>query len=151
MRGNAVRLRRHTVLAASVLAAAAALTAGCSIEINPDAVPVPVSIAPTPSESAGVPKYVCSATYKILTDGAVRLAVNSAKSGDEAATAMRETFTDMAAKVDAEAARTTDADLKQALAKISTSLTEGAKQNDPRAYVNGPFETVGQNLDGTCD
>ena len=145
-----MRLRRHTVLAASVLAAAA-LTTGCSIEISPDAVPVPISIAPTPSESAGVPKYVCSTAYKILTDGAVRLAVDSAKSGDEAVADMRKTFTDMAAKVDAEAARTPDAGLKQALARISSSLTEGANQSDPRAYVKGPFETVGQNLDGHCD
>nr|WP_296071122.1 hypothetical protein [uncultured Actinoplanes sp.] len=145
-----MRLRRHTVLAASVLAAAA-LTAGCSIEISPDAVPVPISIAPTPSESAGVPKYVCSAVYKVLTDGAVRLALDSAKSGDEAVAGMHRTFTDMAAKVDAEAARTTDTGLKQALATISASLTEGATQSDPRAYVKGPFETVSQNLDGHCD
>jgi len=64
---------------------------------------------------------------------------------------MQRTFTDMAAKVDAEAARTTDAELKQALSRISTSLTEGSKQSDPRAYVNGAFQTVGQNLDGHCD
>jgi len=149
MRGNAVRLRRHTVLATSVLAAAA-LTAGCSIEISPDAVPVPISIAPTPSESAGVPKYVCSAVYKVLTDGAVRLALDSAKSGDEAVAGMHQTFTDMAAKVDAEAARTTDTGLRQALGEISSGLTAGAQQSDPRTYLNGGFQSVGQKLDGHC-
>jgi hypothetical protein len=150
MRENAVPHRRHIVLPLA-LAATAVLAAGCSIEVSPGSVPVPFSVAPTPSASAGVPKYVCTAAYKILTDGAVRLAEYAANSGDKAAEGMRKTFTDMAAQVDAEAARTTDADLKQALRKISENLTTGAQQTDPKSYIDGEFQTVGQNLDGTCE
>lgn len=128
----------------------AMMGAGCSITVSPDAVPVPISIAPTPSASAGVPMYVCSTAYKILTDGAVRLAVDAAKSGEAAREGMRETLTGMAAKLDAEAAGTSDADLRAALRDISSDLTAGAQRSDPRAYVNGGFQTVGQKLDGHC-
>ena len=140
MKGNAALLSALAVL----------LVAGCSIEVSPESVPVPISIAPTPSASAGVPKYVCSAAYKILTDGAVRLALDAAKSGDTARDGMRDTFTDMAAKLDAEAAGTSDAGLATALRDISSDLTAGARQSDPRAYVDGGFTTVGQKLDEPC-
>jgi hypothetical protein len=142
--------RRHIVLPLA-LAATAALAGGCTIEVTPGSVPVPFSVAPTPSASAGIPKYVCTATYKILTDGAVRLAEYAANSGNAATDGMRKTFTEMATQVDAEAARTTDADLKQALQKISENLSSGARQTDPKAYIDGEFQTVGQKLDGTCE
>jgi hypothetical protein len=141
--------RRLTALA--VFATTVALTAGCEIEVKPGSVPVPFSVAPTPSGSGGVPKYVCTQIYKVLTDGAVRLAEFATGSGDDARAGMRQTFTDMAAQVDAEAARTTDPGLKQALRDISGDLTAGAKQTDPTAYVNGGFQTVGQKLDGQCE
>jgi hypothetical protein len=141
--------RRLTALPLALLATA--VTAGCSFEVSPDAVPVPFSIAPTPSASAGVPKYVCSTVYKILTDGAVRLAGYAAQSGDDARDGMRRTFTDMAADVDREAARTPDPELQQALRSISGDLTAGAARSDPKAYIDGGFQTVGQKLDGNCD
>lgn len=140
--------RRH--LALPLALTAAALAAGCSVELSPGAVPAPFSIAPTPSASAGVPKYVCTAAYKILTDGALSLAGYLDGSGDEARDGMRKTFTDMAAKVDAEAALTTDADLKQALRTVSADLTAAAQRTDPRSYVDSGFQTVGQKLDNAC-
>lgn len=142
---------RRLLVLPLALAATAALAAGCSIELSPSAVPAPFSVAPTPSESAGVPKYVCTAAYKILTDGAVRLAGYAAGSGDDAKEGMRQTFTDMAAKVDAEAALTYDTDLQQALRTVAADLTAGARQSDPKSYVDGGFQTVGQKLDGACE
>ncbi|GIE95074.1 hypothetical protein [Paractinoplanes rishiriensis] len=138
-------LRRLAVLLATVT-----LTAGCGIEVKADAIPVPFSVAPTPSASAGVPEYVCTAAYKILTDGAVHLAGFVSGSGDSAEQGIRDTFTGMAAQVTAEAERTTDAELKQALGTVAADLTAGAKQADPRAYVDGGFATVGQKLDAAC-
>ncbi|MGK5681898.1 hypothetical protein [Actinoplanes sp. URMC 104] len=120
------------------------LVAGCEIDIGPGAIPPPISIAPIPSASAGVPKYVCSAAYKILTEGAVRLA-SALPSGDAA---LRRTFEDMAAQLDAERARTSDPALRDALQAVSDDLTAGAAQ--PRSYLDGDFTTVGQKLDGAC-
>jgi hypothetical protein len=141
--------RRLTALPAA-LVATAALAAGCSIEVSPESVPVPFSIAPTPSASAGVPKYVCTAAYKILTDGAVRLAGYVTGSGDAAKKGMRDTFSEMATKVNAEADGTTDAGLQEALRAVAGDLTTASQQSDPKAYVNGGFQTVGQKLDGAC-
>ncbi|WP_308121471.1 hypothetical protein [Paractinoplanes bogorensis] len=128
----------------------AGLLAGCSVEVTPGSIPVPISIAPVPSASAGVPKYVCSAAYKILTEGAVRLAGYAAGSGDDAAAGMKQTLADMAAKVEQERAAVTDIGLLDALQKISVELRAGADRPDPLAYVNGDFQTVGQKLDGHC-
>jgi hypothetical protein len=33
---------------------------------------------------------------------------------------------------------------------MSADLSAGARQDDPRAYVEGGFTTVGQKLDGHC-
>ncbi|GAA2637664.1 hypothetical protein [Paractinoplanes durhamensis] len=141
--------RRLAVLPLALIATAG-LTAGCAIELKPESLPVPFSVAPTPSASAGVPAYVCTAAYKILTDGAVRLAGYLSSSSDSAKDGMRDTFTEMAAKLDAEAVRTPDADLKQALSAVSADLNTAAKGADPKSYVNGGFVTVGQKLDGAC-
>ncbi|XVV09474.1 hypothetical protein ACQP2X_32085 [Actinoplanes sp. CA-131856] len=141
--------RRRSLLPLA-LAATAALAAGCEIDIAPEAVQAPVSINPTPSESAGVPKYVCTTVYKTLTDGALQLAPLLTSSSDEAKAKMKQTFTDMAAQVDAEVARTTEPALKSALQDISGDLTAGAQLSDPAAYVKGDFQTVGQKLDGKC-
>jgi hypothetical protein len=142
--------RRLMLALVATTVATTALAAGCSVELKPGAVPAPISIAPTPSASAGVPKYVCSTAYKILTDGAFKLAQYATSSGDDAKAAMRQTFTDMAAQVDAEIARTTDPALKSALTSMSSELTAAGKQSDPAAYLNGDFQTVGQKLDGKC-
>ncbi|MGX6601449.1 hypothetical protein ACWKSP_04820 [Micromonosporaceae bacterium Da 78-11] len=140
--------RRLTALALAVVASTT--LAGCEIDLQPGSVQAPFSIAPTPSASHGVPKYVCSAVYKILTDGAVQLAGYLQGTSDEAKQGMRDTFTDMSAKVTAAGAETTDADLKQATARIATSLTAASAQVNPKAYVDGDFATVGQNLDEAC-
>ena len=133
------------------LLATAAVAAGCAIEISPGSnVPVPFSIAPTPSASAGVPKYVCTAAYKILTDGAVHLAEGLTASGDRQRQELHDELTDMATKLNTEAARTPDAPLREALSAVATDLTSGAQQADPKAYVNGGFQTVGQKLDPAC-
>ena len=135
--------RRLTAL----LVLVATTIAGCTVEVSPDVLPVPFSVAPTPSASAGVPKYVCTAAYKILTDGAVHLAGFMTGSGT---TGLRDTLTDMAAQFDAEAARTTAPELRQALGAVSDDLNSGANQPDPKAYVNGGFQTVSQKLDDAC-
>ncbi|HEX5205849.1 hypothetical protein ACFQS1_01525 [Paractinoplanes rhizophilus] len=132
------------------LVATAALAAGCSIDISPESVPVPFSVAPTPSGSAGVPKYVCTAAYKILTDGAVRLAGYVRGDGEHNRQGLRDTFAGMAAKLDAEAAGVTDPALKEALGAMSADLTAAAQGPDPKAYANGGFQTVGQKLDSAC-
>jgi hypothetical protein len=138
-------------LAALPLALSLAVAAGCSVEISPESVPVPFSVAPTPSSSAGVPKYVCTAGYKILTDGAVRLAGYIRGSGEHNTQGLRDTFTDMAAQFTAEADKaTTDPALQQALRTVAGDLTAGAQQADPKAYANGDFQTVGQKLDAAC-
>ena len=139
--------RRLTALPLALLASAS--LAACSIEISPESMPVPFSVAPTPSASAGVPKYVCTAAYKILTDGAVRLA-GFLGDGEHNRQGIRDTLTGMAAKLDTEATRVTDADLKQALDAVSADLTAGAQGADPKGYVNGGFQTVGQKLDAAC-
>jgi hypothetical protein len=131
------------------LLATVTLLSGCEIELDPGAIPPPISIAPTPSASAGVPKYVCSQTYKILTEGAVRLLQQANASGVEAEAAMRQTITGMATQVDEELTRTTDPGLREALQAISADLTAGAQQ--PKTYATGDFSTVGQKLDGHCD
>ena len=140
-------LRRRTT-ATLVLAATAALAAGCSVELPAGSVPAPFSIAPTPSGSAGVPKYSCSTVYKILTEGALRVAQQTAGSDGVPGDDVRGTFTDMAAQVDDEAARVTDPALKDALADISADLRTGSQ--DPKTYVAGGFQTVGGKLDGKC-
>ena len=128
------------------LLATAALAAGCAVEVKADDLPIPFSVAPTPSASAGVPKYVCTAAYQILTDGAVHLAGNL--NGDEQG--LRDTFTDMAGRLTAEADGTSDAELSQALRTVAGDLTAAAKQDDPAAYAKGGFATVGQKLDPAC-
>ena len=143
--------RRLAALPLALLATAA-LAAGCAIEISPESnVPVPFSVAPTPSASAGVPKYVCTAAYKILTDGAVHLAEGLTAAGDKQRQELHDSLTDMATKLNTEAAGTTDGPLREALAGVAADLTAGAQQTDPKAYVNGGFQNVGQKLDPACD
>jgi hypothetical protein len=142
--------RRLAALPLALLATAA-LAAGCAIEISPESnVPVPFSVAPTPSASAGVPKYVCTAAYKILTDGAVHLAEGLTAAGDKQRQELQASLTDMATKLNAEAAGTADTPLREALNAVAADLTSGAQQTDPKSYVNGGFQTVGQKLDRAC-
>jgi hypothetical protein len=147
---NLVPHRRRTALALALVASSA--LAGCSgsIEIPAGSVQAPVSIQPIPSASRGVPKYVCTAVYQILTDGAVKLAGYVDGTGDKAKQSMRDAFADMSTKVSATGAETTDVELQRATAKISASLSAASQAGDPAAYVNGDFQTVGQNLDGAC-
>lgn len=141
--------RRRTTVTL-VLVATAALAAGCSVELPAGSVPAPFSIAPTPSASAGVPEFSCSAVYKILTEGALRIAQQTAGSDGVPGDDVRRTFTDMAAQVDEEAGRVTDPALKRALGDISADLTAGSQQANPKTYIDGGFQTVGQKLDGKC-
>ena len=140
--------RRLAGLCLALLAASA--STACEIAVSPGSVPAPFSIAPVPSASAGRPAYICTAVYKILTDGAVRLAGYVGGSGDAAKKGMQQTLADMSTQVGAEAAKTTDAALRQAIDKVSGDLAAGSKLADPKSYVNGGFETVGQNLDPAC-
>lgn len=137
--------RRHAAAPLTLLAMAT-LVAGCGgIELKADSVPVPFSVDPTPSASAGVPAYVCTAAYKILTDGAVRIAGLLSDAGG-----IRSALTDMAAELTAEADRTDAADLATALRAVAADLTAGSRQADPEAYAEGGFATVGQKLDRAC-
>lgn len=145
--------RRRTavsaVLAASFVASGLFLT-GCEIEIPPGSVPVPVSIAPVPSASAGQPEYVCSAVQAILLEGAVRLAEYATGDSAEAREGMQKTFADMAGKITAAGAQATDAAQRTAVDEIVADLTRASTDADPQAFLKGDFVTIGQKLDGTC-
>jgi hypothetical protein len=132
------------------LLATAALAAGCTIEVKADTLPIPFSVAPTPSASAGVPEYVCTAAYRILTEGAVHLA-GSLTDSPSAEKRVREAFTDMSGQLTAEAGRTSDIALQRALLAVAGDLTAAAEQDNPKAYVDGGFQTVGQKLDAACE
>ncbi len=142
--------RRRTAMTTALLVASAALAAGCDgieIEIPAGSLPAPVSIAPIPSASAGQPEYVCTAVYKVLTEGAVRLAEHTVNNDAEG---LKRTFADMAAEVSAAGDRSTDAGQRTATEAIADALAGAARGNDPKAFLNGEFTTIGQKLDGTC-
>jgi hypothetical protein len=140
--------RRLAGLSLALIAAAA--SAGCEIAVSPGSIPAPFSVAPVPSASAGRPAYVCTAVYKILTDGAVRLAGYVGGSSDAATKGMQQTLADMSTQVTAAGTRTTDATLRQAIDQISGELAAGSRLANPKSFVNGDFQTVGQHLDGAC-
>jgi hypothetical protein len=142
--------RRRTAVATALLVASAALAAGCDgieIEIPAGSLPAPVSIAPIPSASAGQPEYVCTAVYKVLTEGAVRLAEHTVNNDAEG---LKRTFADMSAEISAAGARSTDAAQRTAAEGIADALAGASRQGDPKAFLNGDFTTIGQKLDGTC-
>ncbi|MEU4620847.1 hypothetical protein AB0G04_12830 [Actinoplanes sp. NPDC023801] len=145
-----MRQSRRTVRTTALLAASAVLAAGCDgveIEIPAGSLPAPVSIAPIPSASAGQPEYVCTAVYKILTDGAVRLAEHTVNNDAEG---LKRTFAEMSAQVAAAGGRSTDAAQRTAAEAISGALADGSQSADPEAFLNGEFTTIGTKLDGTC-
>lgn len=142
--------RRRTALTTVVLAVSAALAAGCDgveIEIPAGSLPAPVSIAPIPSASAGQPEYVCTAVYKVLTEGAVRLAEHTVNDDAEG---LKRTFADMAAQIAAAGDKSLDATQRAAAGQIADALAGASQQSDPKAFLNGDFATIGQKLDGTC-
>lgn len=140
--------RRLAGLSLALLAAAA--STACEIAVTPGSLPTPFSVAPVPSASAGRPAYVCTAVYKILTDGAVQLGGYLGGSTDAAKKGLRQTLADMSTKVSAEGVKTTDTDLRQAINKVSAELATGSQLADPKSFVNGDFQTVGQSLDAAC-
>ena len=140
--------RRLTGLPLALLAPAA--LAACSISVAPESIPAPFSIAPVPSASAGRPAYVCTAVYKILTDGALKLAADVTGSSDAARDRVRGTLAEMASEVTAEGAKATDAEQRQAVDKIAGALATGSRLENPKSFVDGDFPTLSQNLDGTC-
>ncbi|WP_307798413.1 hypothetical protein [Actinoplanes flavus] len=142
--------RRRTAVTTALIAGLAVAAAGCDgieIEVPAGSLPAPVSIAPVPSASAGQPKYVCSTVYKILTEGAVRLAEHTAN--DDAA-GLQRTFADMASQVTTAGERSSDPAQRAATGEIAAALTEGSRQTDPEAFLTGEFATIGRRLDGTC-
>ncbi|MEU4562972.1 hypothetical protein AB0F72_31715 [Actinoplanes sp. NPDC023936] len=153
MKRNLVPHRRRTPAPTALiaaLAAGAAVTAslsGCEVDIAPDAIPAPFSVAPAPSASVGQPAYVCTAVYKILTDGAVRLAGNATGGGEQG---LRDTFAAMSQELRAAGAAGTDAAQREQVTAIATELEQAAKAEDPQAFLDGEFATIGQKLDGTC-
>jgi hypothetical protein len=140
--------RRLAGLALVLLAAAS--SAACEITVAPGSLPTPFSIAPVPSASAGQPAYVCTAVYKILTDGAVRLGGYVGGSTDAAKKGMQQTLAEMSTKVSAEGAKTTDATLRDAVNNVSAELAGGSQLADPKSFINGDFQTVGQKMDAAC-
>jgi hypothetical protein len=145
-----VRERRRTVWTAALLVASAVLVAGCDgieIEVPAGSLPAPVSIAPIPSASAGQPGYVCTAVHQILTEGAVRLAAQTAGNDTEG---LRRTFADMSDQVSAAGDRSTDAAQRTATEAISDALADGSRLTDPTTFLEGDFATIGRKLDGTC-
>ncbi|BEL07445.1 hypothetical protein Q0Z83_056360 [Actinoplanes sichuanensis] len=142
--------RRRTAVTAALVMASAALAAGCDgveIEIPAGSLPAPVSIAPIPSASAGQPEYVCTAVYKVLTEGAVRLAEHTVNDDAEG---LKHTFADMAAQISAAGERSTDAAQRAAAGQIADALANASRQGDPKAFLTGDFATIGQKIDGTC-
>ncbi|MEU4160162.1 hypothetical protein [Actinoplanes sp. NPDC026670] len=142
--------RRRTAVTAALVMASAALAAGCDgieIEIPAGSLPAPVSIAPIPSASAGQPEYVCTAVYKVLTEGAVRLAEHTVNDDAEG---LKRTFADMAAEISAAGGRSVDAAQRAAAGEIADALAGASRQGDPKAFLNGDFATIGQKIDGTC-
>jgi hypothetical protein len=142
--------RRRATVTTAVLAASAVLAAGCDgveIEIPPGSLPAPVSIAPIPSASAGQPEYVCTAVYKVLTEGAVRLAEYTVNDDAEG---LKRTFAGMAAQISAAGNLSLDAAQRTATGQIADALAGASRQADPKAFLNGEFTTIGQKLDGTC-
>jgi hypothetical protein len=148
-KGNVVPQRRRTAVPTAMIAALAATASlsACSVEIAPGAVPAPFSVAPVPSASVGQPKYVCTEVYRILTDGAVKLAGQATGGGEQG---LRDTFTAMSADIRTAGATSVDAVQREKVEAIAAALDEGAKSDDPRGYLAGGFPTVGQELDGTC-
>lgn len=132
------------------LLAIAALAAGCEIKVNPESVSAPFSVAPIPSASAGQPMYVCTAIYKILTDGAVKATAYATGTDDAAKEGLRKTFGDMATKVTEAAAKSDVAAQKTAADQVATALSTASQATDPHAFLNGDFTTIGQKIDDTC-
>jgi hypothetical protein len=130
--------------------AASAALAACEINIDPSSMPAPFSQAPVPSASTGQPGYVCTAIYQILTSGAARLSSSIGGTSDRDRRASQATLADMATRISAEGAKTTDPGLRQATDDMAAELTAASKQSNPKAYVDGDFTTVGQKLDGHC-
>ncbi|MBB2943696.1 hypothetical protein FB565_003425 [Actinoplanes lutulentus] len=157
-RRTAVPTAMIAALTATLTAAATMSLSACEFDvapgsISPGSIPVPFSVAPVPSASVGQPAYVCTAIYKILTDGAVRLAGHissdgSATGGDQ--DELRDTFAAMAADIEKAGATSTDPAQREKIMALATSLDQGAKAADPQAYLSGEFPTIGQELDGTC-
>ncbi|MFB9333908.1 hypothetical protein [Actinoplanes octamycinicus] len=141
-------LRR--VAASVTLLATAALAAGCEIELDPETIPAPFSVAPVPSASADQPKYVCTAVYKILTDGAVKAAGWATRKGDDATAGLQKTFADMATQVTEAGAKSSDPAQRAAVDEVAAALTKGSQSPDPKAFLNGDFVTIGQKIDSTC-
>jgi hypothetical protein len=141
---------RSRVAVPIALLATAGLTAGCEIEVSPDAIPAPFSVAPIPSASADQPKYVCTAVYKILTDGAVKAAAWATAKGDEAREGLQKTFADMATQISAAGAQSSDPAQRAAVDQVAAALTAGSQAPDPKVFLNGDFSTVGQKIDSTC-
>ncbi|MEU4694836.1 hypothetical protein [Actinoplanes sp. NPDC023714] len=134
--------RRRTAVPTAMIAALITLGA-CEVDVTPASIPAPFSVAPVPSASAGRPAYVCTAVYKILTDGAVKLATG----GEDR---MRDTFAAMAADVKEAGATSLDTAQRAKVETIAASLERGAEAADPKAYLAADFPTIGRELDGTC-
>lgn len=141
---------QRRLIGLTLAVAASAALAACAIKVDPSSMPAPFSQAPVPSASVGQPAYVCTAVYQILTSGAARLtdSVGGKSARDHQAT--QATLADMATRISAEGAKTTNAGLRKATGDIAAELTAASKRPDPTSYVNGDFDTVGRKLDGHC-
>jgi hypothetical protein len=145
-----VRQSRRTIWTAALLATSAMIVAGCDgieIEVPSGSLPAPVSIAPIPSASAGQPEYVCTAVFKILTEGSARLAEHTVNNDVEG---LQRTFADMSAQVAEAGGKSSDTAQRAAAAAIADALSDGSRLADPKSFLEGDFATIGQRLDGTC-
>ncbi|GAA2870970.1 hypothetical protein Acy02nite_29110 [Actinoplanes cyaneus] len=142
-------LRRRIAVPVTLLAVVA-LAAGCEIKVNPGSVSAPFSVAPVPSASAGQPAYVCTAIYKILTDGAVKAAAYATGTDDAAKDGLRQTFGEMATQVTAAGAKSEAPAQRTAADLIAARLTAASTATDPKAFLNGEFSTISQKIDDTC-
>ncbi len=127
----------------------------------PVAAPPPPSSSPAAAPSPAAPAgpsndEVCIAVSKALIDGSVDIADDAVKSIDESWSTkkvndeLRASFSAMAKKVRAQAARTTDPALKASVEATAAELVEGAKTSKPGAFLEKDFQTLTKGLDKTC-
>ena len=63
---------------------------------------------------------------------------------------LRQTLSDMAGAMSAAGARAVDAGQRATVEEIAGTLATGAREPDPRSFVNGDFTTIAQRIDRTC-
>lgn len=156
------------VLAAAALAACGSSgdqpRAGGSVAAPPSAA-APVSPSSAAAGEAAGPDNdeagpdndeVCGAVNAAVTAGSVEIADNAVKSIDERWSTkesdkrLRASFRAMAGKVETQAARAADPELKAAVDLAADRLGRGARAANPGKFLQNDFPTVTKEMDKIC-